>query len=122
MIQMGTILEVADNSGAKKALCIKILGGTRKKFARVGDRIVISVRKAINSEKVKEGDVLYGIVIRAKKETSRIDGTVIKFFDNSIVLLNKQEELIGTRIFGVVPKEIKEANFSKITSLAQEVI
>ena len=119
---MGTILEVADNSGAKKALCIKILGGTRKKFARVGDRIVISVRKAINSEKVKEGDVLYGIVIRAKKETSRIDGTVIKFFDNSIVLLNKQEELIGTRIFGVVPKEIKEANFSKITSLAQEVI
>ena len=122
MIQTQTQLEVADNSGAKKLFCIRVLGGTRRRYARVGDIIVVSVKEAIPNAKVKKGDVLKAVVVRTKKEISRPDGSYIKFDDNSAVLINPQREPIGTRIFGPVARELRAKNFMKIISLAPEVL
>jgi large subunit ribosomal protein L14 len=122
MIQTQTQLEVADNSGAKKLFCIRVLGGTRKRYARVGDVIVVSVKEAIPNAKVKKGDVVKAVVVRTKKEISRPDGSYIKFDDNSAVLINQQREPIGTRIFGPVARELRAKNFMKIISLAPEVL
>ncbi|MBI5681622.1 MAG: 50S ribosomal protein L14 [Deltaproteobacteria bacterium] len=122
MIQMRSILTVADNSGAQKVSCIKVLGGTRKRYARIGDIIIVSVKEAIPHGKVKKGDVARGVLVRAIKETKRLDGSYIKFDDNSIVLINKDNEPIGTRIFGPVARELRAKRFMKIVSLAPEVL
>ena len=122
MIQMQTKLKVADNSGAKTVFCIKVLGGTRKKYASVGDLIVVSVREALPASKVKKGDVHRAVVVRTRKEIRRSDGSYIKFDNNSAVLLNPQHEPIGTRIFGPVAIELRAKNFMKIISLAPEVV
>jgi large subunit ribosomal protein L14 len=121
MIQMGTKLNVADNTGAKTVQCIKVLGGSKKMSASIGDKIVISVKKSSSSNKIKEGEVFHAVVVRTKKEIKRMDATVIKFFENSVVLLDKQGELIGTRVFGIIPRELKKKNYLKIVSLALEV-
>lgn len=121
MIQMGTVLCVADNTGAKKVRCIKVLGGSKKKVAYVGEKIVISVLEAISSNKVKSGEVFSAVIVRSKFNINRKDGIVIRFSDNAAILLDKQGELLGSRVFGVIPREIKEAGFQKIISLAQEV-
>jgi len=121
MIQMGTTLNIADNSGAKKAKCIKVLGGSKKMSAKVADKIIVSIKECLVSEKVKKGDIFRAIVVRTKSNIKRKDGVVIKFSDNAIVLLNEDDEIIGTRIFGPIPKEIKETKFQKIISLACEV-
>jgi len=122
MIQTQTQLEVADNSGAKRLFGIRVLGGTRRRYARVGDIIVVSVKEAIPNAKVKKGDVVKAVVVRTKKEISRADGSYIKFDDNSAVLINQQREPIGTRIFGPVARELRGKNFMKIISLAPEVL
>jgi large subunit ribosomal protein L14 len=122
MIQMQSILDVADNSGAKKVFCIKVLGGTRRKYASVGDIIVVSVREALPMSKVKKGDVYKAVIVRTAKEIPRSDGSYIKFDSNSAVLINPQNEPIGTRIFGPVARELRAKNFMKIISLAPEVI
>lgn len=121
MIQVGTRLNVADNTGAKIVQCIKVLGGSKKMSADIGDRIVVSVKKAVVSEKVKEGEVLYAVVVRTRKERRRKNAFVIRFFDNAVVLLDKQGDLVGTRIFGIIPRELREKNYLKIISLAPEV-
>ncbi|MCU0587393.1 MAG: 50S ribosomal protein L14 [Syntrophobacteraceae bacterium] len=122
MIQAETQLNAADNSGAKRLYCIKVLGGTRKRYASVGDIIVVSVKEAIPNAKVKKGDVLKAVVVRTKKEVRRIDGSYIKFDDNSAVLINAAREPIGTRIFGPVARELRAKQFMKIISLAPEVL
>jgi len=122
MIQMRTILDVADNSGAKKVGCIKILGGTRRKYARVGDVIVVSVKDAIPNSKIRKGEVVRAVVVRTTKEVGRPDGSYIRFNDNSAVLINPQGEPIGTRIFGPVARELRARRFMKIVSLAPEVV
>jgi large subunit ribosomal protein L14 len=122
MIQMQTILNVADNSGAKKLCCIKVLGGTRRKYASIGDIIVVSIKEAIPNSKVKKGDVSKAVIVRTAKEIRRKDGSYIKFDDNSAVLINPQREPIGTRIFGPVARELRAKNFTKIISLAPEVL
>jgi large subunit ribosomal protein L14 len=122
MIQAETRLTVADNSGAKELYCIKVLGGTRRRYARVGDIIVVSVKEAIPNSKVKKGDVLKAVVVRTKKEIRRPDGSLIRFDDNSAVLINAQREPIGTRIFGPVARELRAQRFMKIISLAPEVL
>lgn len=122
MIQMQTILNVADNSGAKKVSCIKVLGGTRRRYASVGDVIVVSVKEAIPSSKVKKGDVMKAVVVRTKKEIGRHDGSCLRFDENSAVLINEQLEPVGTRIFGPVARELRARRFMKIVSLAPEVI
>ncbi|HMK65514.1 MAG TPA: 50S ribosomal protein L14 [Thermodesulfobacteriota bacterium] len=122
MIQTQTQLDVADNSGAKKVFCIRVLGGTRRRYARVGDIIIVSVKEAIPNAKVKKGDVMKAVVVRTKKEISRPDGSYIKFDDNSAVLINQQREPVGTRIFGPVARELRAKNFMKIISLAPEVL
>lgn len=122
MIQAETRLTVADNSGAKVLYCIKVLGGSRRRYARVGDIIVVSVKEAIPNAKVKKGDVLKAVVVRTKKELKRPDGSYIRFDDNSAVLINAQKEPIGTRIFGPVARELRARRFMKIVSLAPEVI
>ena len=122
MIQMRTILNAADNSGAKKVSCIGVLGGSRKRTATVGDVIVVSVKEAIPNAKVKKGDVMRAVVVRTKKEVRRSDGTYLKFDDNSAVLINNQMEPVGTRIFGPVARELRAKQFMKIISLAQEVL
>ena len=122
MIQMQTNLSVADNSGAKKLMCIKVLGGTRKRYATLGDVIVVSVKEAIPNSKVKKGDVMRAVIVRTKKEVRRPDGSYVKFGDNSAVLINPQNEPIGTRIFGPVARELRAKNFMKIISLAPEVV
>lgn len=122
MIQAETQLNAADNSGAKRLYCIKVLGGTRKRYATVGDIIVVSVKEAIPNAKVKKGDVLKAVVVRTKKEVRRPDGSYIKFDDNSAVLINATKEPIGTRIFGPVARELRAKQFMKIISLAPEVI
>lgn len=122
MIQMRTILNAADNSGAKKVSCIGVLGGTRKVFATVGDVIVVSVKEAIPNAKVKKGDVMKAVVVRTRKEVRRTDGTFLKFDDNSAVLINNQMEPVGTRIFGPVARELRAKQFMKIISLAPEVL
>jgi large subunit ribosomal protein L14 len=122
MIQMQTKLEVADNSGAKKVQCIKVVGSTKRRYATVGDLIVISVKEAIPEGKVKKGDVLKAVVVRTKKAVRRPDGSYIRFDDNAAVLLNNQLEPIGTRIFGPVARELRAKKFMKIISLAPEVL
>ncbi|MCX7769973.1 MAG: 50S ribosomal protein L14 [Proteobacteria bacterium] len=122
MIQMQTKLEVADNSGAKKVMCIKVVGSTKRRYATVGDLIMISVKEAIPEGKVKKGDVLKAVVVRTKKAVRRPDGSYIRFDDNAAVLLNNQLEPIGTRIFGPVARELRAKKFMKIISLAPEVL
>ena len=122
MIQTETQLNAADNSGAKRLYCIKVLGGTRKRYASLGDIIVVSVQEAIPNAKVKKGDVLKAVVVRTRKEVRRPDGSYIKFDDNSAVLINAAREPIGTRIFGPVARELRAKQFMKIISLAPEVI
>jgi large subunit ribosomal protein L14 len=122
MIQAETRLTVADNSGAKQVYCIKVLGGSKRRYASVGDVIVVSVKEAIPNSKVKKGEVVKAVVVRTKKEIRRPDGTFIRFDDNSAVLINAQREPIGTRIFGPVARELRAHRFMKIISLAPEVI
>jgi large subunit ribosomal protein L14 len=122
MIQPETKLNVADNSGAKKLYCIKVLGGSRRRYASVGDIIVVSVKEALPNSKVKKGDVMKAVVVRTAKEVGRPDGSYIKFDDNSAVLINNQKEPIGTRIFGPVARELRAKRFMKIVSLAPEVL
>ena len=122
MIQQETRLAVADNSGAKEVLCIRVLGGTKKRYAHTGDIIVVTVKSAIPSGNVKKGTVSKAVVVRTKKETRRADGSYIRFDDKACVLLNQAGELIGTRIFGPVARELREKQFMKIVSLAPEVL
>jgi large subunit ribosomal protein L14 len=122
MIQPETRLSVADNSGAKQLYCIKVLGGSRRRYASVGDIIVVSVKEALPNSKVKKGDVMKAVVVRTKKEVGRPDGSFIKFDENSAVLINAQQEPIGTRIFGPVARELRAKRFMKIVSLAPEVL
>lgn len=122
MIQQESRLIVADNSGAKEVLCIRVLGGTGKKYASVGDKIVVSVKSAIPSSNVKKGIVSKAVVVRTKKEVRRSDGSYIRFEDNAAVLLNNNDEPRGTRIFGPVARELREKQFMKIISLAPEVL
>ncbi|MEI6683168.1 MAG: 50S ribosomal protein L14 [Bacteroidota bacterium] len=122
MIQQESRLTVADNSGAKEVLCIKVLGGTRKRYARVGDRIIVTVKNAIPSGNIKKGTVAKAVVVRTSKEMRRADGSYIRFDDNAVVLLNNAGEMLGTRIFGPVARELREKQFMKIVSLAPEVL
>ena len=122
MIQQESRLNVADNSGAKKVLCIRVLGGTRRRYARVGDTIVVTVKEAIPNSKVKKGDVTRAVVVRTKKEISRPDGTLIRFDENAAVLINQYGEPVGTRIFGPVARELRAKRYMKIVSLAPEVL
>lgn len=122
MIQMQTVLNVADNSGAKKVACIKVLGGSKRRYAGVGDVIVVSVKEAIPNSKVKKGDVMKAVIVRTAKGTRRSDGSFLKFDDNSAVLINNQQEPVGTRIFGPVARELRAKQFMKIISLAPEVL
>lgn len=121
MIQQESRLTVADNSGAKEVLCIRVLGGTRKRYASIGDKIVVTVKSAIPSGEIKKGTVSKAIVVRTKKEVRRNDGSYIRFDDNAVVLLTNTGELRGTRIFGPIPRELRD-NFMKIVSLAPEVL
>ncbi len=122
MIQVHTKLTVADNSGAKAVSCIRVLGGTRRRYARVGDILVVAVKEALPHSKVKKGDVMRAVVVRTVKEQRRADGSYIKFDDNSAVLINPQGDPIGTRIFGPVARELRAKRFMKIISLAPEVL
>ncbi|HBA40370.1 MAG: 50S ribosomal protein L14 [Deltaproteobacteria bacterium RIFCSPLOWO2_02_56_12] len=122
MIQMRTVLDVADNSGARKVQCIKVLGGSKRKYASLGDIIVVSIKEAIPNAKVKKGDVMKAVVVRTAKEIGRSDGSYIKFDSNSAVLIDNQKEPIGTRIFGPVARELRAKKFMKIISLAPEVL
>ena len=122
MIQQSSVLDVADNSGAKKVYCIKVLGGSRRRYASVGDIIVVSVREAIPGAKVKKGEVARAVVVRTSKEIARPDGSYIRFDGNSAVLITKENEPIGTRIFGPVARELRAKRFMKIVSLAPEVL
>ena len=122
MIQTETRLTVADNSGAKQLYCIKVLGGSRRRYASVGDILVVSVKEALPNSKVKKGDVMKAVVLRTAQEVGRPDGSFIKFDDNSAVLINNNREPVGTRIFGPVARELRAKRFMKIISLAPEVI
>ena len=122
MIQMQTNLEVADNSGARRVQCIKVLGGSKRKFASIGDVIVVSVKDAIPRGRVKKGDVHRAVIVRTAKEIRRIDGSAIRFDRNAAVLINRQNEPIGTRVFGPVTRELRAKKFLRIASLAPEVL
>ena len=122
MIQMQTNLEVADNSGARRVMCIKVLGGSKRKYAHVGDIIVVSVKEAIPRGRVKKGDVMKAVVVRTRKDIRRPDGSVIRFDASAAVLVDNKKEPIGTRIFGPVPRELRGKNHMKIISLAPEVL
>jgi large subunit ribosomal protein L14 len=122
VIQQTSVLDVADNSGAKKVYCIKVLGGTRRRYASIGDVIIVSVREAIPNSKVKKGEVARAVIVRTQKELARPDGSSIRFDGNSAVLVNKENEPIGTRIFGPVARELRAKRFMKIISLAPEVL
>ncbi len=122
MVQQESRLGVADNSGAKEVLCIRVLGGTKRRYASIGDQIVVTVKQAMPSGNVKKGQVSRAVVVRTKKEVRRADGSYIRFDDNAVVLLNNAGELRGTRIFGPVARELREKQFMKIVSLAPEVI
>ena len=122
MVQTTSTLDVADNSGAKKIMCIRVLGGTKRKYASLGDVIVVSIKEAIPNAKVKKGDVAKAVIVRTKKEIRRADGSYIRFDGNSAVLINKDNEPIGTRIFGPVARELRAKKFMKIISLAPEVL
>jgi len=122
MVQAESILDVADNSGARKVLCIKVLGGSKRRYASLGDVIVVSVKEAIPNAKVKKGDVMKAVIVRTAKEVGRADGSYIRFDNNSAVLIDNQREPIGTRIFGPVARELRAKRFMKIISLAPEVL
>ncbi|MBW2195025.1 MAG: 50S ribosomal protein L14 [Deltaproteobacteria bacterium] len=122
MIQAESKLQVADNSGAKKLYCIKVLGGSRRRYARIGDIIIVAVKEAIPHAKIKKGDVMRAVVVRTKKELRRPDGSYIRFDDNSAVLIDQNKEPIGTRIFGPIARELRAKKFMKIISLAPEVL
>ena len=122
MVQQETRLVVADNSRAKSALCIRVLGGTKRRYASVGDKIVVAIKDALPSGNVKKGSVSKAVVVRTKKEVRRMDGSYIRFDDNACVLLNANDEMRGTRIFGPVARELREKQFMKIVSLAPEVL
>ena len=122
MIQQETILDVADNSGAKSVLCIKVLGNSKTRYAHVGDLIVCSVKKASTTGQVKKGDVVRAVVVRTVRQVLRKDGTVLRFDDNAVVLVNPDSNPRGTRIFGPVPRELRDKGFMKIVSLAPEVV
>ena len=122
MIQMQTRLSVADNSGAKEVFCIKVLGGSKRRFASIGDIIVVSIKEALPNAKVKKGDVAKAVVVRTVHKLRRMDGSYIRFDDNSAVLINANKEPIGTRIFGPVARELRAKQFAKIVSLAPEVL
>ena len=122
MIQMQSRLEVADNSGAREVMCVKVLGGSKRKFASIGDVIVVSIKEAIPRGRVKKGDVMKAVVVRTAKDIRRQDGSVIRFDRNAAVLINAQAEPVGTRIFGPVPRELRAKNHMKIISLAPEVL
>ena len=122
MIQTQSILNVADNSGARKVMCIKVLGDSKRRYARIGDLISCSVKTAIPGGNVKKGEVVTAVVVRTKKETRRRDGSYIRFDENAAVIINKEMEPVGTRIFGPVARELRERNFMRIVSLAPEVL
>ena len=122
MIQTQTLLEIADNSGARKVMCIKVLGGSRRRYARVGDIIKVAIKEAIPTGRVKKGQVAEAVVVRTKKDIKREDGSSIRFDDNAAVLVNTQKQPIGTRIFGPVSRELRSKDFMRIISLAPEVI
>ena len=122
MIQMQTLLDVADNSGAKRLFCIKVLGGSKRKYASIGDIIVASVKEALPNSKVKKCDVVKAVIVRTAKEIGRADGSYIRFDGNSAVVINNQHEPVGTRIFGPVARELRAKKFMKIISLAPEVL
>ncbi|MCB1198049.1 MAG: 50S ribosomal protein L14 [Bdellovibrionota bacterium] len=122
MIQVESMLDIADNSGAKRVQCIKVLGGSKRRYATIGDVIVIAIKEAIPNAKVKKGEVKKAVIVRTKKEINRADGSYIRFDDNSAVLVNNDKEPIGTRIFGPVARELRAKKFMKIISLAPEVL
>ena len=122
MIQTQTILEIADNSGARKVMCIKVVGGSKRRYARVGDIIKVAIKEAIPTGRVKKGQVAEAVVVRTKKDIKREDGSSIRFDDNAAVLVNTQKQPIGTRIFGPVSRELRSKDFMRIISLAPEVI
>jgi large subunit ribosomal protein L14 len=122
MIQMQTLMDVADNSGAKVAYCVKVLGGTQRRYAGLGDIIVVSIKKAIPGEKVKAGDVARAVVVRTRKASRRDDGSYVRFDSNAVVLIDNEKNPKGTRIFGAVAKELRDAGFTRIVSLAEEVV
>jgi large subunit ribosomal protein L14 len=122
MIQQYTRLNVADNTGAKKVMCIKVLGGTKRRYGSVGDVIVVSIKSAVPGGSVKKGEVSKAVVVRTTKEVGRVDGSYVRFDDNAVVLINDQNEPKGTRIFGPVARELREKQFMKIVSLAPEVL
>jgi large subunit ribosomal protein L14 len=122
MIQMTTYLDVADNTGAKECMCIKVLGGTRRRYAGLGDVIIASVKKAIPGGEVKPGEIVRGVIVRCKQPTRREDGSYVRFDRNAMVLIDAEENPRGTRIFGAVARELRERNFTRILSLAAEVV
>ena len=122
MIQMTSVLDIADNSGAKKVFCIKVLGGSRRRYAGIGDIVIVSIREAIPGAKVKKGEVSRAVIVRTRRELHRSDGSYIRFDGNSAVLINKENEPLGTRIFGPVARELRAKRFMKIISLAPEVL
>ncbi|MBM3319832.1 MAG: 50S ribosomal protein L14 [Candidatus Eisenbacteria bacterium] len=122
MIQAQTILSVADNSGARRVMCFRVLGGTRRRYARIGDIVICAVKDALPGAQVKKGDVVKAVVVRTKKEIRRRDGSYIRFDENAAVLINDQKEPRGTRIFGPVARELRERQFMRIVSLAPEVL
>jgi len=122
MIQMQTILDVADNTGAKQAMCIKVLGGTRKRYAQIGDIIVACIKKTLPGVDIKQGEVVKGVIVRTRKALRREDGSYVKFDRNALVILDNDQNPKGTRIFGAVARELRQKNFMKIVSLAAEVI
>jgi len=122
VIQMQTVLDVADNTGAKRAMCIKVLGGTHRRFAGLGDVVVASIRKSMPGSDVKTGTVVRGVIVRTSKSTRRADGTYVRFDKNALVLVDTDGNPKGTRIFGAVARELRERNYMKIISLAQEVV
>jgi large subunit ribosomal protein L14 len=122
MIQMQSVLNVADNSGARKVMCIKVLGGSHRRYAGIGDVIKVSIKEAIPRSRVKKGDVMNAVVVRTSKGVRRNDGSAIRFDNNAVVLLNNQLEPVGTRVFGPVTRELRELKFMKIVSLAPEVL
>jgi len=122
MIQMQSMLDVADNSGARRVMCIKVLGGTRRRYAGIGDVIKVSIKEAIPRGKVKKGEVFDAVIVRTKKGVRRSDGSTIRFDENAVVLLNAQLQPLGTRVFGPITRELRGDNFMKIISLAPEVL
>ena len=122
MIQSETLLQVSDNSGAKSALCIKVLGGSRRRYARIGDVIKVSVKEIVTKGKVRKGEVCNALIVRTKKGVQRADGSAVRFDDNAVILLNQKLEPLGTRVFGPVTKELRALGFTKIVSLAFEVV